>query len=98
MNKKSILEVSLHQLKAYFLPFLQLFTGAELALVPIANITVDHVSPNADVVFLEGYNLLTAFPGLSPVCNAYQNLPYMTVCMAINCWIIMYINMQLLWH
>ena len=65
MNKKSILEASLHQLKAYFLPFLQLFTGAELALVPIANITVDHVSPNADVVFLEGYNLLTAFPGLS---------------------------------
>ena len=51
-----------------------MFTGAELALVPIANITVDHVSPNADVVFLEGYNLLTAFPGLSPVCNAYQKL------------------------
>ena len=53
--------------KAYLLPFLQLLTGAELALVPIANITLDPVSPNADVVFLEGYNLLTTFPGLSSV-------------------------------
>lgn len=79
MNKKSILEASLHQLKAYFLPILQLFTGAELALVPIANITLDPVSPNADVVFLEGYNLLTAFPGLYPVCNAHNNHFYMYV-------------------
>ena len=65
--------------KAYFLPILQLFTGAELALVPIANITLDPVSPNADVVFLEGYNLLTTFPGLYPVCNAHNNHFYMYV-------------------
>ena len=74
--------------KAYYPPFLNLFTGAELALVPIANITLDPVRPNADVVFLEGYNLLTTFPGLSP---AWQYLSktlisvwYMAVCMALK--------------